>query len=141
MTAVSDNFKKLAQQNGRYVYCKINAGGTVFLDDRIIEFDFDDVIHPDRFTIGTTCANRFCFSVVYNDELEVHDEVKPYISFDGKEWCPLGVFYVARRYVRGGTLPLFVMTECTAWISNTVLRFVCLQRRTPYCTTPVPGRG
>ena len=102
MTAVSDNFKKLAQQNGRYVYCKINAGGTVFLDDRIIEFDFDDVIHPDRFTIGTTCANRFCFSVVYNDELEVHDEVKPYISFDGKEWCPLGVFYVARRYVRGG---------------------------------------
>lgn len=102
MTTVSENFKALAEANGRYVCCKIIAGGETFLDDRITEFDFDDVIHPDRFTIGTTCSNRFCFSVVYNGELEVHDEVKPYVSFDGREWCPLGVFYVARRYVRGG---------------------------------------
>lgn len=99
---VSDNFKLLATANGRYVYCKITAGGTTFFDDKIIEFDFDDVVHPDRFTIGTTCSNRFGFSVVYNGELEVHDEVRPFISFDNKEWCPLGVFYVARRYVRGG---------------------------------------
>lgn len=99
---VSDNFKSLATANGRYVYCKITAGGTTFLDDKIIGFDFDDVVHPDRFTIGTTCSNRFSFSVVYNGELEVHDEVCPFISFDNNEWCPLGVFYVARRYVRGG---------------------------------------
>ena len=99
---VTDNFKSLATANGRYVYCKITAGGKTFLDDKIIEFDFDDVVHPDRFTIGTACANRFGFSVAYNGELEVHDEVRPFISFDNKEWCPLGVFYVARRYVRGG---------------------------------------
>lgn len=99
---VSDNFKSLATANGRYVYCKITAGGTTFLDDRIIEFDFDDVVHPDRFTIGTTCSNRFSFSVVYGGELEVHDEVRPFVSFDNKEWCPLGIFYVAKRYVRGG---------------------------------------
>ena len=99
---VSDNFKSLATANGRYVYCKITAGGKTFLDDKIIEFDLDDVVHPDRFTIGTACANRFGFSVVYNGELEVHDEVRPFISFDNKEWCPLGVFYVAKRYVRGG---------------------------------------
>lgn len=101
-TTVSNNFRALAEANGRYVSCKIEAGGETFLDDRITEFDFDDVIHPDRFTVGTTCANRFCFSVVYNGELDVHDTVKPYISFDGREWCPLGTFYVARRYVRGG---------------------------------------
>ncbi len=99
---VSDNFKALATANGRYVYCKITAGNNTFLDDRIIEFDFNDVVHPDRFTIGTACSNRFSFSVIYNGELEVHDEVRPFISFDNKEWCPLGIFYVAKRYVRGG---------------------------------------
>lgn len=102
MTNVSDNFRALAEANGRYVCCKITAGGETFLDDRIIDLDFDDVIHPDRFTIGTVCSNKFCFSAVYNGELNVRDEVRPYISFDGKEWCSLGVFYVARRYVRGG---------------------------------------
>ena len=101
MVNVSDNFLELAHQNGRQVSCKIVAGEETFLDDRIIEFDFDDVIHPNWFTIGTSCSNRFAFSVRYSGELEVHDEVRPYISFDGEEWCPLGVFYVARRYVRG----------------------------------------
>ncbi|MCM1165989.1 MAG: hypothetical protein NC299_12055 [Lachnospiraceae bacterium] len=102
MTNVSDTFRALAEANGRYVCCKITAGGETFLDDRILEFDFDDVIHPERFTIGTACSNKFCFSVMYDGELDVRDEVRPYISFDGREWCPLGVFYVSRRYVRGG---------------------------------------
>ena len=101
MVEVSENYKMLAQENGRRVFCKILVGNEGFLDDRIIEFDFDDVIHPDWYTIGTTCSNRFAFTVRYNDELNVGDEVKPYISFDNSEWCPLGVFYVARRYVRG----------------------------------------
>ncbi len=101
MVKVSDKFIELSKSNGREVFCKIIAGNEVFLDDRIIEFDFDDVIHPNWYTIGSTCSNRFAFSVRYTGELEVHDEVRPFISFDGEEWCPLGVFYVARRYVRG----------------------------------------
>lgn len=101
MVNVSDKFKTLSMQNGRQISCKIIAGGETFLDDRLIEFDFDDVIHPNWYTIGSTCSNRFAFSVRYSGELEVHDEVRPYISFDGEEWCPLGVFFVARRYVRG----------------------------------------
>lgn len=101
MVEVSEKFKRLAQQNGRHVYCKILAGNETFFDDRIVEFDFDDVAHPDWFTVGTACSNRFTFSVRYAGELNVRDEVKPYISFDNAEWCPLGVFYVARRYVRG----------------------------------------
>ncbi len=101
MVKVSDKFKQLSTSNGREVWCKIAAGNEIFLDDRIVEFDFDDVIHPNWYTIGSTCSNRFAFSVRYSGELEVHDTVRPYISFDGEEWCPLGVFYVARRYVRG----------------------------------------
>lgn len=101
MVNVSEKFKALSMDNGREITCKIVAGDEIFWDDRIIEFDFDDVIHPNWYTIGSTCSNRFAFSVRYSGELEVHDEIRPYISFDGEEWCPLGVFYVARRYVRG----------------------------------------
>ncbi|MCH5203961.1 MAG: hypothetical protein J1F03_04380 [Oscillospiraceae bacterium] len=101
MVNVSEKFKELSMSNGREISCKIVAGGETFSDDRLIEFDFNDVVHQRRFTIGSACASRFTFSVRYSGELEVHDEVRPYISFDGGEWCPLGVFYVARRYVRG----------------------------------------
>lgn len=107
MVEVSENFRELAQKNGRRVYCKIEVGSAaaireVFLDDRIIEFDFDDVAHPDWFTLGTTCANRFYFVVKYDGELNARDRVSPFISFDNEEWCPLGIFYVSRRYVRNG---------------------------------------
>lgn len=101
MVQVSDNFQNLAMQPGRRVSCKIIAGTHTYYDDSIIEFDFDDIAHPDYFTIGTACANRFAFSVRYQEELDVGDEVKPYISFDGEEWCPLGVFFITRRYIRG----------------------------------------
>ncbi|MBD5111746.1 MAG: hypothetical protein HDT42_04325 [Ruminococcaceae bacterium] len=101
MHKVSTNYEILAESPGRHVYCKIEAGGTTYLDDKIIKFEFDDVTYPEHYTIGTACSNRFSFTVRYTDALQVHDIVKPYISFDNKEWCPLGVFYVSRRYVRG----------------------------------------
>ena len=100
MVEVSERFRALAQDNGRHVYCRIEAGAQVFLDDRITGFELDDVAHPDWFTLGTTCSNRFYFTI-RGGGLEVNDIVRPFISFDGEEWCPLGVFYVARRYVRG----------------------------------------
>lgn len=101
MVQVTENFQNLAMQPGRRVSCKIIAGTHTYYDDSIIEFDFDDIAHPDYFTIGTACSNRFAFSVRYQEELDVGTEVKPYISFDGEEWCPLGVFFITRRYVRG----------------------------------------
>ncbi len=104
MVEVSENFRKLALDNGRHVYCRIIADGVEFLDDRLMEFAFDDVTHPDWFTVGTACANRFHFKVRYSDELSTGAEVRPYISFDNEEWCPLGVFYISRRYVRGNTV-------------------------------------
>lgn len=101
MVQVTENFQNLAMQPGRTVYCKIIAGSYTYFDDSIIEFDFDDIAHPDYFTIGLTCANRFAFSVRYQEDLDVGEEVKPFISFDGEEWCPLGVFFISRRYIRG----------------------------------------
>lgn len=103
---VSDNFKSLAQQNGRHIYCKILVGNETFLDDRLIEFDFDDVVHPEWYTVGTVCANRFVFTVRFSAAPELRETVKPFISFDNKEWCPLGIFYVTRRYVRGNYLSI-----------------------------------
>ena len=104
MVEVSDKFRQLATDNGRHVYCRIEAGDEVFLDDRLINFTFDDVTHPDWFTVGTACANRFHFMARTDAEILSGAVVKPYISFDNEEWCPLGTFYVSRRYVRGNTL-------------------------------------
>ena len=101
MITVSEKFMKLAQANGRNVWCRITVGGEEFLDDRITDMTFDDVIHPDWFTVGTTCSNRLHFTARYSGELYSGAEVRAYISFDGEEWCPLGVFYISRRYVRG----------------------------------------
>ncbi len=101
MVSVSDRFMELAQQNGRKVWCRIVADGVEFLDDSLIEMSFDDVVHPDWFTIGTTCANRLHFIAKYGGELSSGAEVTAFISFDGEEWCQLGVFYISRRYVRG----------------------------------------
>ena len=101
MYKVSTNYEILAESPGRHVYCKIVAGGTTYLDDRIIKFELDDLAYPEYYTIGTACSSRFSFTVRYTDALQVHDMVQPYISFDNKEWCPMGVFFVSRRYVRG----------------------------------------
>lgn len=101
MTELTDKFKELALANGRNISCMIIAGSKTYYDDRIIKFDFDDVVHPDWFTIGTVCSNEFSFTVRDSTEHAIHTEVRPYISFDGVEWCPLGIFYMARRYFRG----------------------------------------
>lgn len=46
MITVSEKFRKLAQDNGREVWCRITVGSEEFLDDRITDMTFDDVIHP-----------------------------------------------------------------------------------------------
>lgn len=106
MVSVSDKFMQLAQDNGRHVWCRIVADGVEFLDDRLIDMSFDDVVHPDWFTIGTACANRLHFTARYDGELSSGAEVTAFVSFDGEEWCPLGVFYIARRYVRGNVISI-----------------------------------
>lgn len=106
MFEVSDKFKQLAQENGRHIWCKIIVGNESLLDDSITGFDFDDVVHPDWYTLGTTCANRFHFTARSDIQPAVNETVKPYMSFDGEEWCPLGVFFISRRYVREGYISI-----------------------------------
>ncbi len=101
MLDISEGFINKALEHGRHVFCRIECDGVVFYDDTITDFTFDDVVHPDWFTYGTACANRVHFTVRYSGVLSPDSEVKPYISFDGEEWCPLGIFYITRRYVRG----------------------------------------
>lgn len=95
------DFMELAQANGRNISCRIDVGESSYYDDRILKFDFDDITHPDWFTIGTTCSNEFSFAVADYEEPAIHETVRPYIRFDRSEWFPLGVFYIARRYFRG----------------------------------------
>lgn len=95
------DYKALALSNGRNVSCRIDVGGRSYYDDRILKFDFDDITHPDWFTIGTACSNEFSFTVMHYNEPGIHETVRPFIRFDKSEWYPLGVFYIARRYFRG----------------------------------------
>ena len=76
MITVSEKFRKLAQDNGREVWCRITVGSEEFLDDRITDMTFDDVIHPDWFTVGTTCSNRLHFTARYSGELSSGAEVR-----------------------------------------------------------------
>lgn len=102
MAEISNKFKNLALANGRRVTCKIVTDSKTYFDRDIIKFNFNDIAHSDWFTIGAACPNEFSFTVRSSIEHAVHSQVRPYISFDsGEEWCPLGVFYMARRYFRG----------------------------------------
>lgn len=97
-----ESFKQSASENGRQVSCKIYVGSEIYLQKRILKFDFTDVTHGDYFTIGTTCSNEFSFTVTDYNEPALHTAVQPYISFDGgAQWLRLGIFYVAKRYIRG----------------------------------------
>lgn len=101
MAEASAKFRQLAAANGRHVRCKIEVGDQIYYDDRILKFDFTDITHDGWFTIGTTCANEFSFTVTDYSEYALHTRVCPYISFDGAEWFKLGVFFIARRLFRG----------------------------------------
>ncbi|MGN0651083.1 MAG: hypothetical protein ACI4KM_11650 [Oscillospiraceae bacterium] len=137
MFEVSEKYKQLAQENGRHIFCKILVGNDTLLDDTITGFDFDDVVHPDWYTLGTTCANRFHFTARSEIQPAVNETVKPYISFDGEEWCPLGIFHISRRYVRDGYVSitaydrLYSMGESYEWSgalptdSAAVLKDIC----------------
>ena len=83
MITVSEKFRKLAQDNGREVWCRITVGSEEFLDDRITDMTFDDVIHPDWFTVGTTCSNRLHFTARYSGELSSGAEVRAQLRRQG----------------------------------------------------------
>ena len=101
MVAVSDKYKALATAAGREVSCVIEAGGFVFYDSDIISFELEDIIHDEEMAFGSTASSRFHFELKTEKFIPLSAVIKPYITFAGSvERCPLGVFYIAKRYRR-----------------------------------------
>lgn len=101
MVNVSDGYKTLATAAGREIFCTIEAGDKTFTDSEIVGFELDDVVHSEEMAFGTTCSNRFHFELRTDEYIPLSSVIKPYIRFEGSaEACPLGVFYIAKRYRR-----------------------------------------
>jgi hypothetical protein len=99
MVNLSEAYRSLAMAAGRKIRCRIVIGDIVYTNEDIINFEFEDVIHIDEVNWGTACANKFTFEMKTETAFPLEEQVKPYIYFEGcEEGCPLGVFYVSRRY-------------------------------------------
>ena len=104
MLNISDRFKELATAGGREPFCVIKAGDKLFLDDSIKSFELQEVIFSEELTFGTACSTRFQFRLYTEENIPLSDEIRPYIGFgeysESAELCPLGVFYISKRYRR-----------------------------------------
>ena len=104
MLNISDKFRELATAGGREPFCVIKAGDKLFFDDSIKSFELQEVIFPEELTFGTACSARFQFRLYTEENIPLSAEIRPYIGFgeysEEAELCPLGVFYISRRYRR-----------------------------------------
>lgn len=104
MLNISDRFKELATAGGREPFCVIKAGDKLFFDDSIKSFELQEVIFPEELTFGTACSSRFQFKLYTDENIPLSAEIRPYIGFGEysaeAELCPLGVFYISKRYRR-----------------------------------------
>jgi len=106
MVNVSQSYLDKSLAPGRNVRCRIIADEEVYTDADIISFEFNDVVHPDDMTFGTSCANRFQFEIRSRHNIPLTAVIRPFIGFadspddDGNniEECALGEFYITRRY-------------------------------------------
>lgn len=104
MVEISEKYKELATAGGRLPFCVIKAGDKTFFDDSIKSFQFQDVVFSEELTFGTACSNRFHFELNTTENIPLSAEIRPYIGFgeysEEAELCPLGVFYISKRYRR-----------------------------------------
>lgn len=102
MIEVSNSFKEKSLSPGRTVRCVIEVDDFLYTDKEIISFEFNDVVHPDDMSFGTACANRFHFELWSRKNIPLSAVIKPFVFFEDdsgtEESCPLGEFYIARRY-------------------------------------------
>jgi hypothetical protein len=108
MIKVSQDYFNKSLAPGRNVRCRIHAGDDVYTDKDILTFEFNDVVHPDDMSFGTTCANRFQFELWSRHNIPLTTTIKPLVGFadspdddsGGVEMCSLGEFFITRRYRR-----------------------------------------
>ncbi|MCL2694459.1 MAG: hypothetical protein FWE60_05085, partial [Oscillospiraceae bacterium] len=107
MVNVSQEYIQNSLKPGRRVKCEIKAGDITYTDTDIISFEYNDVVHPDDMTFGTSCANRFRFELWSRHIIPLSAVIRPYVYFvdesnpgdeKNEERCCLGEFYITRRY-------------------------------------------
>ncbi|MCL2077397.1 MAG: hypothetical protein FWH08_03210 [Oscillospiraceae bacterium] len=104
MIEVSPDFMEKSLSPGRDVQCVILAGGHAYDDKDILSFEFNDVVHPEDMSFGTTCANRFHFELWSRRNIPLSAVISPYVAFTKDasgavtEFRLLGEFYISRRY-------------------------------------------
>ena len=96
MYNVSDNFNTLASSNNRTVSCKITINGTDIDPGLIVSLKFKEASSSgSNISLGEAISNVIELQI-YNTDIQLKGaEIKPYISFDGEEYCPLGIFYAS----------------------------------------------
>lgn len=96
MYNVSDNFNTLASSNNRTVSCKITINGTDIDPELIVNLNFKEASSSEsNISLGEAISNVIELKIYKTDIQLKGAEIKPYISFDGEEYCPLGVFYAS----------------------------------------------
>ena len=96
MYNVSPTFKTLASSNNRTVSCKLLINGTEIDPELIVSLNFKEASSSgSNISLGEAISNVIELKLYKNDIWLKGAEIKPYISFDGKEYCPLGIFYAS----------------------------------------------
>lgn len=96
MYSVSPTFKRLASNNNRTVSCEILINGTEIDQELIVSLNFKEASSSgSNISLGEAISNVIELKIYKTDIWLKGAEIKPYISFDGKESCPLGVFYAS----------------------------------------------
>ena len=96
MYNVSENFNTLASSNNRTVSCKVLINGTEIDPKLIVSLNFKEASSSgSNISLGEAISNVIELQIYKTDIWLKGAEIKPYISFDGNEYCPLGIFYAS----------------------------------------------
>jgi len=107
MVNMSTTFTTLANADTRDIYTKIIAtvSGTNYTitgSDSICELTVEESTASDNIQLGATCSSILKAKLRNISFTIPNATLKPYISFDNSEWCPLGVYNVADVVEKNG---------------------------------------
>ena len=96
MYNVSENFNTLASSNNRTVSCKVLINGTEIDPKLIVSLKYKEASSSEsNISLGEAISNVIELKIYKTDISLSGAVIKPYISFDGNEYCPLGIFYAS----------------------------------------------
>ena len=96
MYIISNDFNTLASSNNRTVSCRVRINGTIIDPELIVSLKFKEASSSgSNISLGEAISNVIELQIYKTDIQLKGAEIKPFISFDGKIYCPLGVFYAS----------------------------------------------